>query len=76
MGQKEEIMSEIETQLFLIQDASQQAYDLLDKYGEALLPFEYWFNLRFECKKAAAKFENIGKSFEKNKINILNMKRE
>ena len=51
MGQKEEIISEIETHLFLIHDASQKAYELLDKYGEELLPFEYWFNLRFECKK-------------------------
>lgn len=74
MGQKEEIISEIETHLFLIQDASQKAYELLDKYGKELLPFEYWFNLRFECKKASAKFEKIGQSFEKNKINILKLK--
>ena len=74
MGQKEEIISEIETHLFLIQDASQKAYELLDKYGEELLPFECWFNLRFECENASAKFEKIGQSFEKNKINILKLK--
>ena len=74
MGQKEEIMSEIETNLFLISDASQKAYELLDKYGEELLPFEYWFNLRFECNDVALKFEKIGQTFEKNKINILKLK--
>ena len=73
---KEEIKKEIETHLFLIRDAAEKAYELLDKYGETLLPFEIWFNLRFECEQVSHKFSKIADNFENVNINILNLKKD
>ena len=73
---KEEIKKEIETHLFLIRDAAEKAYELLDKHGETILPFEIWFNLRFECKQVNHKFSKLADNFEKVNINIFNLKKD
>lgn len=73
---KEEIKKEIETHLFLIRDAAEKAYELLDKHGETILPFEIWFNLRFECEQVNHKFSKIADKFEKVNINIFNLKKD
>ena len=73
---KEEIKKEIETHLFLIRDAAEKAYELLDKHGETILPFEIWFNLRFECKQVNHKFSKIADTFENTNINIFNLKKD
>lgn len=72
---KDEIKKELETQLFLIRDAAEKAYEILDKHGESILPFQVYFDLKHECRMVSHKYSNIADTFEKTDLNIFNLKK-
>ena len=73
---KEEIKKELETRLWLLKDSATNILELLEKYGEQLLPLDYLILMKVEAKNTEVKFNKIANKFENINLNIFKLKME